>query len=68
MPMVAGDFVWWRLEIAAMLNSERFSGGGAERWRALFAQWMDSLPWASLARSEARFGGDIRVRDFSCAK
>jgi hypothetical protein len=51
-----------------MLNSERFSGGGAERWRALFAQWMDSLPWASLARSEARFGGDIRVRDFSCAK
>jgi len=34
----------------------------------LFAQLMDFLPWTSFARSVARYGGDRRVRNLSCAE
>ncbi len=36
--------------------------------KLLFAQLMDFLPWTSFARSVARYGGDYRVRSFSCAE
>ena len=36
--------------------------------KLLFAQLMDFLPWSSFARSVARYGGDRRVRSFSCAE
>ena len=36
--------------------------------KLLFAQLMDFLPWTSFARSVARYGGDRRVRNFSCAE
>lgn len=36
--------------------------------KLLFAQLMDFLPWTSFARSVARYGGDRRVRSFSCAE
>ena len=36
--------------------------------RLLFAQLMEFLPWTSFARSVARYGGDRRVRSFSCAE
>jgi hypothetical protein len=35
--------------------------------KLLFAQSKDFLPWSSFARSVARYGGDRRVRNFSCA-
>jgi hypothetical protein len=36
--------------------------------KLLFAQLMDFVPWTSFARSVARYGGDDRVRRFSCAE
>ena len=36
--------------------------------KLLFAQLMDFLPWTSFARSVARYGGDRRVRNLSCAE
>jgi len=36
--------------------------------KLLFAQLMDFLPWTSFARSVARYGGDHRVRNFSCTE
>jgi hypothetical protein len=36
--------------------------------KLLFAQLMDFLPWTSFTRSVARYGGDRRVRSFSCAE
>jgi len=36
--------------------------------KLLFAQLMDFLPWTSFARDVARYGGDHRVRSFSCAE
>ena len=36
--------------------------------KMLFAQLMDFLPWSSFARSVARYGGDRRVRSFTCAE
>jgi hypothetical protein len=36
--------------------------------KLLFVQLMDFLPWTSFARSVARYGGDRRVRSFSCAE
>jgi hypothetical protein len=36
--------------------------------RLLFAQLMDFVPWTSFARSVVRYGGDHRVRSFSCAE
>jgi Domain of unknown function (DUF4372)/Transposase DDE domain len=36
--------------------------------KLLFAQLMDFLPWTSFSRSVARYGGDRRVRSFSCAE
>jgi len=36
--------------------------------KVLFAQLMDFLPWSSFARSVARYGGDRRVRSFTCAE
>ena len=35
--------------------------------KLVFAQLMDHLPWKSFGRIVARYGGDHRVRDFSCA-
>ena len=35
--------------------------------KLVFAQLMDHLPWKSFARIVERYGGDHRVRDFSCA-
>jgi len=34
----------------------------------LFAQLMDFVPWTSFARSVVRYGGDHRMRSFSCAE
>jgi len=36
--------------------------------KLLFAQLMDFLPWTSFARIVARYGGDRRVRNLSCAE
>ena len=36
--------------------------------KMLFAQLMDFVPWTSFARSVVRYGGDHRVRRFSCAE
>ena len=36
--------------------------------KLLFAQLMDFLPWTSFARSVARYGGDRRVRNLTCAE
>jgi transposase len=36
--------------------------------KLMFAQLMDFIPWTSFARSVARYGGDRRVRSFSCAE
>ena len=36
--------------------------------KLLFAQLMDFIPWTSFARSVARYGGDHRMRSFSCAE
>jgi hypothetical protein len=36
--------------------------------KLLFAQLMDFLPWTSFARDVAHYGGDHRVRAFSCAE
>src|SRR4051812_492153 len=33
----------------------------------VFAQVMEHLPWHSFRRVVARYGGDRRVREFSCA-
>jgi hypothetical protein len=46
-----------RLHLEAAVNAGKL----------LFAQLMDFLPWSSFARSVARYGGDRRVRNFSCA-
>jgi len=35
--------------------------------KLVFAQLMDHLPWKSFARIVGRYGGDHRVRHFSCA-
>src|SRR5688572_7424047 len=35
--------------------------------KLVFAQLMDHLPWKSFARIVQRYGGDHRVRHFSCA-
>jgi len=35
--------------------------------KLVFAQLMDHLPWKSFGRIVDRYGGDHRVRDFSCA-
>ena len=35
--------------------------------KLVFAQLMDHLPWKSFGRIVERYGGDHRVRDFSCA-
>jgi len=35
--------------------------------KLVFAQLMDHLPWTSFARIVERYGGDHRVRHFSCA-
>lgn len=35
--------------------------------KLVFAQIMDHLPWKSFGRIVDRYGGDHRVRDFSCA-
>jgi hypothetical protein len=36
--------------------------------KLLFAQLMDFVPWTSFARSVVRYGGDHRMRSFSCAE
>jgi hypothetical protein len=36
--------------------------------KLLFAQLMDFIPWTSFARSVARYGGDARVRSFTCTE
>jgi hypothetical protein len=36
--------------------------------KLLFAQLMDFLPWTSFARSVARYRGDRRVRNLTCAE
>jgi hypothetical protein len=36
--------------------------------KLLFAQLMDFIPWTSFSRSVNRYGGDRRVRSFSCAE
>jgi len=36
--------------------------------KLLFAQLMDFIPWTSFARSVIRYGGNHRVRSFSCAE
>ena len=36
--------------------------------KLLFTQLMDCVPWTSFARSVARYGGDHRMRRFSCAE
>jgi len=36
--------------------------------KLLFAQLMDFVPWTSFARSVVRYGGDHRMRKFSCAE
>ena len=36
--------------------------------KLLFAQLMDFLPWTSFARDVAPYGGDHRIRTFSCAE
>ena len=36
--------------------------------KLLFTQLMDFVPWTSFARSVIRYGGDHRVRSFSCAE
>ena len=36
--------------------------------KLLFAQLMDFLPWTSFARCVARYGGDCRVRNLTCAE
>jgi hypothetical protein len=36
--------------------------------KLLFAQLMDFLPWTSFTRSVARYGGDRRVRNLTCAE
>jgi hypothetical protein len=35
--------------------------------KLVFAQLMDHLPWKSFGRIVGRYGGDHRVREFSCA-
>jgi hypothetical protein len=35
--------------------------------KLVFAQLMDHLPWKSFSRIVERYGGDHRVREFSCA-
>ena len=35
--------------------------------KLVFAQLMDHLPWQTFGRIVERYGGDHRVRDFSCA-
>jgi hypothetical protein len=35
--------------------------------KLVFAQVMDHLPWKSFGRIVTRYGGDHRVRDFSCS-
>ena len=35
--------------------------------KLVFAQLMDHIPWKSFSRIVERYGGDHRVRDFSCA-
>lgn len=35
--------------------------------KLVFAQLMDHLPWKTFGRIVERYGGDRRVRDFSCA-
>lgn len=36
--------------------------------KTLFAQLMDFVPWTTFARLVERYGGDRRVRSFSCAE
>jgi|SRR5271169_3247074 len=36
--------------------------------KLLFTQLMDFVPWTSFARSVVRYGGDHRMRSFSCAE
>ena len=36
--------------------------------KTLFAQLMDFLPWTTFTRIVDRYGGDHRVRTFSCAE
>lgn len=35
--------------------------------KLVFAQLMDHLPWKTFGRIVDRYGGDHRIRDFSCA-
>lgn len=35
--------------------------------KLVFAQLMDQLPWKTFGRIVERYGGDHRVRQFSCA-
>jgi hypothetical protein len=35
--------------------------------KLVFAQLMDHLPWKTFGRIVERYGGDHRVREFSCA-
>jgi len=36
--------------------------------RTIFAQLMDYVPWTSFSRIVARYGGDTRIRNMSCAE
>jgi hypothetical protein len=62
------QFGWCRFEIAAMLIPEEPLEAAMNAGKLLFAQLMDFVPWTSFARSVVRYGGDHRVRRFSCAE
>jgi len=60
--------VWCLFEIAAMLYPVIVSEGALNAGKLLLAQLMDFLPWTSFARSVARYSGDRRVRNLTCAE
>jgi hypothetical protein len=36
--------------------------------KTMFTQVMDLMPWTGFGRIVARYGGDTRVRSFTCAE
>jgi Domain of unknown function (DUF4372) len=45
-----------------------FSEGCDLECKALFAQWMDFLPWSTFNRYVMRYSGDKGVRTMTCAE
>jgi hypothetical protein len=55
------------MRICANLSPSQARGKRMHAGKLVFAQLMDHLPWKTFGRIVERYGGDHRVREFSCA-